>query len=206
MRLHRSTTPRQCVNCGVSFFPLYSSLSMGRGYFCSRECGYADRRKRPGIPVEERFWSRVKKTESCWLWTGACTLQGTGMVGLGQDATGKQIKKRANRLSWEIHHGPIPEGRQVCHNCPGGDNPACVNPNHLFLGTHQDNMDDMHAKGRSVVGERHYNALFKDAEVIEMRRRYAAGGITYPQLAQEKGVKTSTIRDVIIRKTYKHLP
>jgi hypothetical protein len=84
-----------------------------------------------------RFWPKVRKDRGCWVWTGATTTTGYGRLS-GQPA---------HRLSWEIHHGPIPAGLFVCHRC---DNPGCVRPDHLFLGTHEANMADMVAKGRHV--------------------------------------------------------
>jgi hypothetical protein len=90
---------------------------------------------------EERFWSKVQKTETCWLWMGARHPHG----GYGQ-FVGPPIKElRAHRYSWVLAYGPIPDGLLVCHRC---DNPPCVRPDHLFLGTHLDNALDMMAKGR----------------------------------------------------------
>jgi hypothetical protein len=106
-------------------------------------------------PRLERFWSRVNKagpfpepkpyriTGRCWLWTGA-----TNDAGYGQLRTNNAIEY-AHRMSWEIHHGQITDGLFVCHRC---DTPACVNPEHLFLGTHTQNVRDMLAKGRHVSG------------------------------------------------------
>jgi hypothetical protein len=90
--------------------------------------------------IEERFWRKVNKTETCWLWVGASDGGGYGMIGLD----GKMAK--AHRLSWIMSNGPIPEGQWVLHHC---DTPACVRPDHLFLGDRQANMDDMVAKGRA---------------------------------------------------------
>lgn len=83
------------------------------------------------------FWSRVDKSGDCWLWTGARDGKGYGRLG----------NKVASRLSWELSHGPIPRGKLVCHKC---DNPPCVRPDHLFLGSPADNFYDMVAKGRGV--------------------------------------------------------
>ena len=88
--------------------------------------------------MEQRFWEKVLKTESCWIWVG-CKQSGYGFIfGVGG----------AHRAAWKLLRGEIPDGMEVLHNCPGGDNPACVNPAHLWLGTHADNMRDMKEKGR----------------------------------------------------------
>ncbi len=99
----------------------------------------------PRIPAEERFWRKVAKGTDgeCWLWNGAKRASGYGKLNAGGINGGKIT---AHRFSYILHHGsPIPEGMEICHKC---DTPACVNPSHLFLGTHQDNMTDMAIKGR----------------------------------------------------------
>jgi hypothetical protein len=87
----------------------------------------------------ERFMRKVVKGDGCWLWTGAPAQWGYGQFGMANKHW------LAHRVSWFFHNGPIPDGMFVCHRC---DVPLCVNPDHLFLGTHQDNMDDMRAKRR----------------------------------------------------------
>ncbi len=99
-------------------------------------------------PLAVRFWKKVNKTETCWLWTGAQmgkgweTKAGYGLIRVDAPARGTIP---AHRASWEIHNGPIPAGQLVLHKC---DVHPCVNPAHLFLGTHTDNTQDMLAKKR----------------------------------------------------------
>lgn len=93
-------------------------------------------------PVEERFWRYVSKGEACWLWTGNKAPNGYGRI---QSAGRGSPHLAAHRISYEMHHGPIPEGMVVMHAC---DTPACVNPAHLSVGTYRDNTADMAKKGR----------------------------------------------------------
>lgn len=88
-----------------------------------------------------RFWVNVVKTDGCWIWTGNFNAFGYGRIG----NNGK--RELAHRFSWVLHYGPIPKGLIVCHHC---DNTACVRPDHLFIGTQQDNMDDMISKNRQA--------------------------------------------------------
>jgi len=118
-------------------------------------------------PVEIRFWRHVVKTPECWIWTGHTNRRGYGKI-----TTVKNSSIRVNRLSWMIHYGPIPDGMWVLHHC---DNPHCVRPDHLFLGTSTDNMRDASLKGRISRGERRYNATIPDADIPAIRERFARG-------------------------------
>lgn len=118
----------------------------------------------PRSDVPASFWQKVDKgtEDGCWIWTGA-----RHRKGYGRFAVANRRKVYAHRYSWELAHGPIPDGLFVLHRC---DNPPCVNPGHLFLGTNQDNMRDAAAKGRLVS-----RAKLTEAIVTSMRRRHAAG-------------------------------
>ena len=97
--------------------------------------------------LAQRFWSKVVKSkhpDGCWVWTGARGSKGYGSLARGE----RGLTRLTHRISWEMHHGPIPDGMCVCHHC---DSPPCIRPDHLFLGTDSDNMRDMNAKGRRGV-------------------------------------------------------
>src|ERR1700679_116642 len=95
-------------------------------------------------PLVQRFWAKVQKTATCWLWTGATDQSGYGCIYVS-GAHKQPIYARTHRLPWELHYGVIPPENGVLHRC---DTPACVRPDHLFLGSQLDNMADARAKGR----------------------------------------------------------
>ena len=141
------------------------------------------------------FWQKVEKTDTCWRWTGAVNTHGYGQTSLGGRQTG------AHRLAWRFTYGPIPPGLSVLHRC---DNPPCVRPDHLFLGTVTDNAVDMMAKGRGRVGSRHGKAKLTEEIVREMRRRHAMGE-RYVSLAAAFGVTPENVSTVCRRLTWTHV-
>ncbi len=94
-------------------------------------------------PLEQRFWNKVEKTESCWNWTASRDSNGYGQINGGKDRNGRHYN--AHHVAWELCFGQIPKGMEICHKC---DNRSCVNPTHLFLGNRSDNMQDASKKGR----------------------------------------------------------
>lgn len=94
------------------------------------------------VSIEGRFWANIQKTDTCWLWIGTIKDNGYGTLGIGGRGCNKIT---AHRLSWELHFGPIPKGKYVCHSC---DNRVCVNPSHFFLGDASSNAIDMRSKHR----------------------------------------------------------
>ena len=153
-----------------------------------------------------RFWNKVNKTEKCWIWTGANGLSIGQKRNRGNYGLIRMQNKvyYAHRLSWEIHHGEIPPKMQVLHHC---DNPQCVRPSHLWLGTNLDNIKDKTAKGRarSTRGEKCHWAKLKENQVMEIRSLHDSGKYTHAKLASMYGVSTPTITLIILRKNWKHI-
>jgi hypothetical protein len=156
------------------------------------------------IDIENRFWSKVERddenADKCWEWT-ACLNKG----GYGEFGVGNKKKMRAHRFSFQLHHNRlIQDNMCVCHKC---DNRKCVNPNHLFEGTNQDNITDRDNKGRGnqQKGENHGLSKLNEIQVLEIRAKYKNGGTTQTQLGLEYGVHNVTISEIIRREIWKHI-
>ena len=179
-----------CARCGGVFRD--SPCKIKKRRYCSEHC-------RVGRTVEERFWWHVVKAgpNDCWEWTGYRDQKGYGRIHGGNGPT------KAHRLSYEIATGISPGDRCVCHAC---DNPSCVNPAHLFLGTNAANVRNRVAKGRSsrkprVVGEAHGRAKLRAAEVLKIR----SDPRTCAVLACEMGVSPNLIALIKRREIWRHL-
>jgi hypothetical protein len=153
-------------------------------------------RQRKARDIKGKVLSRISKDESgCWLWTGGMSSTGYGRI--TRDGRGRQVG--AHRLSYEAFVGPIPEGMQVLHRC---DVRRCVNPEHLFLGTLQDNMDDMHAKGRGAPFG--HAPKLSSEDVLEIQRR-AAAGEKRRDIARDFGIAHSLVTRIYAGKSHRRL-
>jgi hypothetical protein len=160
------------------------------------------------------FWSRVDMTGGmfeCWEWTATRDSHGYGKFWWGEKMTG------SHRVSWEITNGVVPDGLFVLHKC---DNPPCVNPSHLWLGTKKDNSEDCVRKGRSprgerqgmnthpecrVIGERNGSHKLTEQQVVEIRSRYAQGNVTQTELGIEFNVTKSLIWCIVHNKAWRYI-
>lgn len=157
------------------------------------------RAKRANPPLAERFWGKVAivyEDDACWLWIASLQTAGYGSFSL---ATGTTVA--ASRVAWALTEGPIPEGLHVLHRC---DIRACCRPEHLFLGTQQDNVADRVSKGRSnrPRGERGPNTKLTDAQVMDLRRRRREGE-GYAELAKMFGMSVSGVQAIAYGSTRK---
>ena len=157
----------------------------------------------PIVANVERFWSNVALSDDsdpgrCWLWFGPVGHNGYGLF------SESRWRYRAHRLAYSLCVGPIPDGFYVCHRC---DNPACVRPSHLFLGTAADNVRDMVSKSRNNPNRGRHNGRAKltEAAVREIRAGYAAGGVTQAEIADRFGVSRSMVQFVLNRGNWKHV-
>lgn len=150
--------------------------------------------------MPEAFWSRVQKSEGCWLWTGRLNDHGYGRFGLA----GRE--PYAHHVSWVLHYGPKPAGAHVLHKC---DVRNCVRPDHLFLGDQAVNSRDMWNKGRAVMaphhrGEQHGRSRFTEDQVREMRNRRSVGE-TLKSIGADFGASPGTVKNIVSGKTWKHV-
>lgn len=195
-----------CRNCGVVIprkkMPC-GQFTTGRRKYCSfacrNECIARNARdnslslraiNQPG--VKERYWSFVEKTDDCWLWRGNTN------NGYGNFSVGSYRMQKAHRVSYVIKYGDFDSSLFVCHRC---DNPICVRPDHLFLGTHADNMRDMAVKGRHVSPYRGKPELVASAKLtwdkVDRIRESARNGMTHAELSTEYGVARAQITRIV---------
>ena len=215
-----------CPQCNTLFTPDAKAIRRHKatGYepCCSKSCAA----RRNAQPLLERFWAKVLKTETCWLWTASKSC----VDGYGHFYPIRGHTICAHRFSWELHYGPIPPDLDCCHDC---DTPSCVRPDHLFLGTRLDNMEDARQKGRihegpawqahcrlyaargdnhglrkhperAARGEKVGTAQHTAEEIQAMRA--LASSMTYTAIARRFNVTPEYVGKIIRRERWKHLP
>lgn len=186
---------RNCQKCGVPIAPYVkpSRIASGRGARCHK-CACSSRKK---VHPSTRFANKVDKSGlgGCWLWTGKLH-QGYGAFHDGTKSMGAHVH------AWvAANNRDVPKGMQVCHSC---DNRACVNPNHFFLGTMQDNMNDKVNKGRHYKGEQHHLSKLTDDAVREIRSERSAG-LQLKDIAARHSVSKSVVCSVTTGVTWRHV-
>jgi hypothetical protein len=148
------------------------------------------------LPIQDRMRLQTQAGDEneCWIWIGSAQKRGYGFIKKNGKTT------MAHRVAYELAYGELPDGLFVCHKC---DNPRCVNPKHLFVGTHNDNMLDMHNKGRShkPAGEIHPNSKLTETEAIEILNSIEP----YPALAAKHNISLTSIYDIKTGRKWKHL-
>lgn len=192
--VRRGSVTATCKHCGQDFSTSPYRISRGQ-VFCSTAC-YAAHRT---VDEHARFIANLSPVEEtgCIVWTA-----GKGRRGYGKFMTANQKTVGAHRFAWEMANGrQIPDGMCVCHRC---DNPPCCNPDHLFLGTTDDNMVDRANKQRQARGDTSGNRKLSESQVRDIREKHSTGSRPI-DLAREFGVSRETIHRVVSRIGWKHI-
>lgn len=174
------------------------TLTLGRGFAWQSANDWQDATTRAAIFAQ--FWSRVHRTtaKACWPFQGSIYSHGYGVFHFSLPFIGR-TRVRAHRFAWLASRGPIPAGQDVCHRC---DVPHCVNPDHLFIGSHAENLRDAIHKGR----KRTWGKQKLNAEQVQEIRALCAGGLSQRDAGARFGVAKNTVSQIITGKTWSHLP
>jgi len=198
------TTPMQreriktCANCGNDFEkdPRNTWAYWAKAKYCNQDCAgeaWSLEAASNRASMRETFERWIDKSQECWLWTGALDKDGYGAFSYA----GKT--RRAPGVALELDGRKPPPGQFACHHC---DNPRCVRPSHLYVGTPASNVRDMVERGRNQRGSEHYAARLTDGDVLAIRASSEAD----LALSVRYGVSRSNITLIRLRKTWRHLP
>lgn len=207
------TTLSNCLCCDKIIAVTASMKRVGGGKYCSYKCRHEYIKSQIG----NRFWQKLDKSDECWIWKGKKYRNGYGQAYGGRRPNGKTFERLAHRMAYELAFGTIPEGLCVCHKC---DNRLCCNPDHLFLGTQKENLQDMVKKGRAVKAEdswthkqpervrrgmTHHTTRISDDDVRHIRARWAQGNISYAELGREMNLSSGAIWNIVNNVTWRHV-
>lgn len=189
-----------CPNCTLPFMASTTHVRV----FCSFKCRQEHACK-PDV-IEARFWSKVRvlSDDMCWIWIGPRTSTGYGQFDFILESGQRRYKVKAHRFSYVVSYKKSAHGLEVCHDCPTGDNPLCVNPAHLWLGTQLDNITDMVSKNRHIKGATSGHAKLTELQVLEIYDLHGAGWMQ-KDIAARFGVHSVTISDIVCGRTWKYL-
>lgn len=200
------------MSCTVCGCPVFSRGLCSAHYKSKQRSGELKILNRPRAALEDRFWAKVAKTETCWIWTGGKSFKGYGAI---QEAGRGSRGLLAHRVSFELANGPIPDGLYILHSC---DNPRCVNPAHLRAGTQSENIAEAYEKKRkispfskaenryqgprpSMPGTKNPNSRLSEADVHAIRASTEKPGI----LAKRFNIIPDYVTLIRKRKVWKHV-
>lgn len=189
----RTSLEKQCQICGKTFLVEPNLIKIGKGKFCSKAC---DSKNHPPKDPLPRFLNNIAIPASeCWEWTASILRTGYGSFSVNNKVT------LAHRWAYQQYVGPIPKGLFVCHTC---DNRKCVNPDHLFIGTHRDNIIDASKKGRlkGIKRNPHHLTELQVIEIIKLLQFSKA----YTSIARIFSVSRQAIYLIDRNRSWKYLP
>lgn len=200
MSIGATKVEKQCGYCQILFMCLLYDVNRGKGKFCSNKCNMLNRNKINYLTAEQTFYKNTlipSDKSQCWLYQKSIDHKGYAHLKT------RDIVIKAHRFSYKHHIGEIPNGLFVCHKC---DVRNCVNPNHLFLGTNQDNMNDMCQKGRKVMpkGIDVYCAKLDENQVKEIKLKIKEG-MKLVKIASIYNVSPGVISHIKNGLSWKHI-
>ena len=188
--------PRKpCLNCG-------NPVKKTTNTTCSKRCSNLIKWQKKRGDIKEHLkkkiinYSEKCDVSGCWNWKMAKNSRGYAEI------SHNAKKERANRISYQAFKGEVPSHLFICHTC---DNPACVNPDHLYIGTHQNNVDDKLKRNKQPRGEEIKLAKLTEKDILKIRELWEKRYMSQQKIADQFGVIQTTISRIVLRQTWKHI-